>query len=81
MRVEEYTEPPEPPGASMAAVDAGIDADAAEFAQGGLDAAGAGGMGGVTGGGVTGGAPRPRPSGVVGGARSAGLKMRMPKGR
>ncbi len=40
MRVEEYTEPPEPPGASLAAVDAGIGADAAEFAQGGLDAAG-----------------------------------------
>lgn len=40
LRVREYTEPPEPAGASMAAVDADVDADAAAWSDGALGAAG-----------------------------------------
>ncbi len=40
LRVREYTEPPEPAGASLAAVDAGIDADAAAWNDGALGAVG-----------------------------------------
>lgn len=40
LRVREYTEPPEPAGASMDAVDAGIDADAAAWNDSALGAVG-----------------------------------------
>ena len=79
----ETVKPKAQPSSSLDTMGAGTRQRPAPVGAGGGGGAGGamggGGMGG--GGGVTGGAPRPRPTGVVGGARSGGVKMRMPKGR